>query len=123
MSMREFQGLVHNWLLACFGREIANDKIERNHRFLEEALELAQACDCTINEAHQLVEYVFNRPIGQKNQEVGGVIITLNALCEVQKLDLEACADMELMRISELKTMKKIRAKQATKPKHSPLPI
>jgi hypothetical protein len=29
---------------ACFGPEISADRVERNHRFLEEALELVQAC-------------------------------------------------------------------------------
>ncbi len=38
----QFQPNVQPWLLSCFGEQIANDKIERNHRFLEEALELVQ---------------------------------------------------------------------------------
>ena len=120
--MREFQSEVYGWLLHCFGRNIARDKTERNHRFLEESLELVQACDCTSSEAHQLVDYVFNRPVGERFQEVGGVIVTLAALCEAQQLDLLACADMELMRISEPNIMEKIKKKQAGKPKHSPLP-
>ena len=32
-----FQGRVQPWMMACFGEEISRDKIERNHRFLEEA--------------------------------------------------------------------------------------
>ena len=122
VSMREFQSQVFGWLLSCFGRKIAKDKDERNHRFLEESLELVQACGCTDSEAHQLVDYVFNRPIGEKFQEVGGVIITLNALCEAQSLDLESCADLELSRITVPEIMENIRKKQAAKPKHSPLP-
>ncbi|RQS15519.1 hypothetical protein DIE07_03565 [Burkholderia sp. Bp9002] len=35
------------WMLECFGAAIATDRMERNHRFLEEALELVQACGCT----------------------------------------------------------------------------
>src|SRR4051794_3958497 len=38
-----FQPRVQPWLVACFGAEIAGDRIERNHRFIEEALELVQA--------------------------------------------------------------------------------
>lgn len=116
-----FQRRMLPWLLACFGAEIANDKAERNHRFLEEALELVQACGCTESEAHQLVAYVFGRPTGERGQEVGGVMTTLAALCLAQGLDMHAEADTELARIWT--KVEQIRAKQAAKPKHSPLPV
>ena len=108
------------WLLACFGQQIANDKKERNHRFLEEALELVQSCDCTVSEAHQLVDYVFNRPVGEKVQEVGGVMITLAALCLANKLDMHEAGEVELTRIWT--KVEQIRQKQLNKPKHGPLP-
>lgn len=120
--MKEFQSKIFNWMVECFGQKIANDKIERNHRFLEEALELVQACDCTSSEAHQLVDYVFSRPIGEKQQEVGGVTVTLAALCLAQGLDMETCGNTELKRITNKNTIKRIREKQAAKPSHSPLP-
>lgn len=118
--MSEFQDRVHSWMLACFGEEIAGDSIERNHRFLEEALELVQACGCTRDEAHQLVDYVFNRPLGEREQEVGGVMVTLAALCLAQHLDMRVAGETELARVWT--KIEVIRAKQATKPKHSPLP-
>ncbi len=108
------------WLIACFGQEIAGDKKERNHRFLEEALELVQACDCTASEAHQLVDYVFNRPVGEKGQEVGGVMITLAALCLANHIEMDTEAEIELNRIWG--KVEQIRQKQLNKPKHSPLP-
>lgn len=114
------QQRVQPWLMACFGKEIAGDRQERNHRFLEEALELVQACGCTAHEAHQLVEYVFGRPVGEKDQEVGGVMITLAALCLANDLNMHEAGERELARIWTM--VEKIRAKQAAKPKHSPLP-
>ncbi len=42
-----FQDRVQPWLMECFGPMIAGDREERNHRLLEEALELVQACDCS----------------------------------------------------------------------------
>lgn len=114
------QDRVHPWLLACFGQEIARDCVERNHRFLEEALELVQACGCDRSEAHQLVDYVFDRPSGEKHQETGGVMITLAALCLANDLDMHKAGEDELARIWT--KVEKIRAKQAAKPKHSPLP-
>src|ERR1019366_7187801 len=76
-----FQRRLWPWMTECFGPTIPLDKMERNHRFLEEALELVQACYCTADEAHQLVDYVYGRPVGEKSQEVGGVVVTLAALC------------------------------------------
>jgi len=116
-----FQHRVQPWMRACFGDAIAGDKVERNHRFLEEALELVQACGCTENEAHQLVAYTFGRPIGEPAQEVGGVMVTLAALCLAQGLDMHSAGETELARIWT--KVEQIRAKQAAKPKHSPLPV
>lgn len=116
-----FQRRVQPWLMACFGKKIARNRKERNHRFLEEALELVQACGCTASEAHQLVEYVFGRPIGEPNQEVGGVMVTLAALCLANGLDMHEAGEIELARIWT--KVEAIRDKQAAKPKHSPLPI
>lgn len=118
--MHDFQHRVKPWMLACFGEEISNDKAERNHRFIEEALELIQANGTTRNEAHQLVDYVYNRSPGEPYQEIGGVMVTLAALCLAINLNMHGAGDAELKRIWE--KIDKIRAKQAGKPKHSPLP-
>jgi hypothetical protein len=115
-----FQSRVDDWLLACFGEQIARDKAERNHRFLEEALELAQSCDCTKEEALKLVDYVFDRPAGEITREVGGVMNTLAALCLAHDLDMQEAGDREMERCWQ--KIDSIRAKQAAKPKFSPLP-
>lgn len=115
-----FQSRVHPWMMACFGPEISSDITERNHRFLEESLELVQALGCTRSEAHQLVDYTFDRPRGEAPQEVGGVMVTLAALCLAAKMDMDECGETELRRIWT--KVDQIRAKQAAKPKDSPLP-
>jgi NTP pyrophosphatase (non-canonical NTP hydrolase) len=117
-----FQKRVHGWMMDCFSMEICRDRQERNHRFLEEALELVQACECTASEAHQLVDYVYGRDQGDINQEVGGVMVTLAALCLANDIDMHQGGEIELARILQPAIMNKIRAKQASKPKHSPLP-
>lgn len=121
-AMREagFQASVQPWLIACFGEMIAGDREERNHRFLEESLELVQSCGCTASEAHQLVDYVYGRPVGELHQEVGGVMVTLAALCLANDADMHAAGWVELDRIWG--KVEAIRAKQAAKPKYSPLP-
>ena len=115
-----FQVRVQPWMMACLGAEISADGAECNHRFLEESLELVQACGCTASEAHQLVDYVYGRPVGERVQEVGGVMVTLATLCLAQGLDMHTAGETELARI--WMKVEAIRAKQAAKPKHSPLP-
>lgn len=116
----EFQRGVRRWIVAAFGEKIANDTQERNHRFLEESLELVQSCGCTADEAHKLVDYVYSRPAGETPQEIGGVMVTLAALCAAQKWDMQKCAETELRRVWEKIGI--IREKQKRKPAMSPLP-
>lgn len=115
-----YQARVHAWILHCFGAAIGADRVERNHRFLEEALELVQSGGCTASEAHQLVDYVYGRPVGDLSQEVGGVMNTLAALCTAHDVDMQGAAEAEMVRVWGMSD--RIRAKQAAKPKHSPLP-
>ena len=117
-----FQERVDPWLLHCFGEVISRDKIERNHRFLEESLELVQSIGCTKEEAYILVDYVFDRKIGDPTQEVGGVMVTLAALCLANGLDMHKDGETELFRIKDPEVMNSIREKQLKKPKSSPLP-
>lgn len=115
-----YQERVHPFMLECFGAKTAWDTTERQHRFLEEALELVQATGCSASEAHQLVDYVFGRPIGEPHQEVGGVMVTLAALCTAAGLKMDRAGDDELARCWS--KIDKIRLKHAAKPKFSPLP-
>ncbi len=115
-----FQTRVLAWTCSCFGPEIAADRTERNHRFIEEALELVQSCGATASECHQLVDYVYERPAGDQEQEVGGVMVTLAALCNAYDFDMQDAGEVELTRAWT--KIEQIRAKQAAKPKHSPLP-
>lgn len=119
--MRSFQERVQTWMMECFSMQICRDTRERCHRFTEESLELVQSLGMTVSEAHQLVDYVYGRPIGETHQEVGGVMVTLAALClALEQMDMHSEGEVELSRI--WKNIDKIRAKQAAKPKHSPLP-
>ena len=81
---------------------------------------LAQAAGCTKSEAHQLVDYVFDRPVGQLAQELGGTMVTLSLLSTALGLKQDLEAANELHRIWG--KIEQIRAKQAAKPKVGPLP-
>lgn len=121
-DMSQFQFRVHDWMLDCFGSEVAADRRKRGHRFLEESLELSQAIGCTREEAHQLVDYVFGRATGDAGQEVGGVMLTLAALCTAIPASMLAEGEIELRRVNTPEMISKIRAKHMSKPIRSPLP-
>lgn len=108
-------------MLACFGALIAADRAERNHRFYEEATELVQSGGMSREDAHALVDYTFDRPIGEPKQEVGGTMVTLAAWCLAHDINMHECADAELKRINVPEMIEKIRAKQLAKPKFGPL--
>lgn len=93
-----YQNEVKGWMIACFGEQITADKEERVWRFLEEALELAQAAGCTHEQAAKLLEYVYRRPVGETYQEVGGVMVTLAGLCTANSIEMESAGDHELSR-------------------------
>lgn len=119
--MTSFQSRVAQWMDACFGPEISADRLERNDRFIEEALELVQAAGYPKDRALALVDYVYGRDQGDINQEVGGVMVTLAAHCLAHGVDMHEAGETELARIWTKVDV--IRAKQAAKPKGSALPI
>lgn len=108
------QRRAHEWMMSCFGPTITNNREERGNRFLEEAVELVQACGMPPERAHRLVDYVYGRPIGERRQEVGGVELTLAALCTAYGIDKAEAAEAELARAWH--NIDKIRLKQAAKP-------
>lgn len=123
-----FQDRVQPWMIECFSKEIADDKLERSDRAVEEMLELSQAVCAMIGvdfapRAHALVDYVAGRPVGEVGQEVGGVMVTLAALCLAVGENMHAAGEAELARISQPHVIQKIRAKQAAKPTGSALPV
>jgi hypothetical protein len=107
-------------MAACFPQSSLTDVPERTHRFLEEALELAQAQGCSRDDALALVNYVYGRPDGELHQEVGGVLVTLAGLCNAAKISMDDAGDRELDR--NWAKIDRIRRKQAMRPQGSPLP-
>lgn len=118
----EYQDQVYKWVKDCLGEDVAEDHLERGFRFLEEAMELAQCMGITQREAEDLANHVFNKPIGDTFQEVGGSIVTLSALCAALGIVLNDAANQELSRC--IQKTDKIRAKHFSKLQsiRSPLP-
>jgi len=117
---KSYQERVSVWFVNCFGLGHAGFVKERAHRFLEEAMELVQACGASREDGHKLVDYVWGRPVGEKKQEVGGTMVTLAILCSIHGIDMLDAGEVELTRA--WKDIEKIRAKQAAKRSDSALP-
>lgn len=106
---------VEEWSNACFGPERLNDQHLTTVRFVEEALELAQAAGITEKEVDRIKHYVFSRPVGELRNEVGGTYITLCNLCTSFVIDMEAAARETLL--SCWRRIEQIRSKDAGKPR------
>lgn len=119
LGAHTFQARVLPWLLECFGERITYDRQERNERFLEESLELVQSLGMPLAHVIGMAIYVYSRPKGEPEQEVGGVTITLDALCIANNIERLQCGERELRRIW-LK-IPKIRSKQQDKPRGNEL--
>lgn len=115
-----FQERAYGWMVECFGDPAQLEPNERTHRFIEEAVELAQAAGCSAAEVRDVVDYVFSRPAGDVRLEAGGAITTLAMLCATRGVDMLQAGETELARIATM--IDKIRAKRATKLKGSALP-
>lgn len=111
-----FQNRVSRWAYSCFGKRSMNVKL-RCARFLEEALELVQSLNFTREDAHSLVDYVYDRKKGQVHQELGGTMTTLAALSAVIDEDMEQAGNDELDRVNRPEIFHKIQNKEKQKPK------
>ena len=112
----DFQISVTNWVIDTFDTNALDDKRERSFRFLEEAVELAQATRVLSPEdIFNTMHWVLNRPNGEVHAEIGGVMVTLAALSAAHGETMFACAREELQRIRSPGMSAKIRAKQKEK--------
>lgn len=93
------QRLITKWAVDSFTEEEALSVEQRGLRLLEEAIELAQVCRVDKSMIHKLVDYVYGRPVGQIQQEIGGVGLTLLVLGEVAHVDVDLCEVVEIQRV------------------------
>lgn len=114
-----WQARVIDWMRRCFVHNGSITPEQRSFRFVEEALELAQAIGTSRDEVTQLVDYVYSRPVGTPTQEIGGVMVTLAGVASSISADVDACLETELARCEA--NIEKIRAKDLSKPERAGL--
>lgn len=87
------------WAIECFGEEQARSVPQRALRLTEEAIEAAQAALVDERLVHDLVKYVYGRPVGEISQEIGGVGVTLLALAAAVGVSADIVEYAEVERI------------------------
>lgn len=112
--MHDVQTEVAFWMSDTFTPDVINNRQVRALRFLEEALELTQALDLSPHDATRILAHVYSRPKErQVAKGVGGVIITLAALCNSVDVQMDGAYSADLIRCWQDKDA--IAARQAGK--------
>ncbi|WFP48538.1 hypothetical protein PL263_10475 [Methylomonas sp. EFPC3] len=96
------QAAILQWANATFGKRTASVTAERIARFMEEAIELAQATHMFPEDIKELVDHVYTKPAGDVAQEIGQVGVALLALAEHLQVNADAEERNELERITSL---------------------
>lgn len=89
----------YDWAVRCFGLDHCDNLPLRSQRTLEESAELAQALGLSREDAHKTIDAVYDRPVGDPEQEIGGVLHTVGILCESMKRDPDVLHEREVRRV------------------------
>lgn len=93
------QAAINRWAIKCFGVAEALSLPQRGLRLAEEAIELAQAVGTDPTKLHVLIDYVYARPPGTIEQELGGVGVTVLALAAAAGVSANDCEIAETRRV------------------------
>lgn len=99
MPRYERQHVVADWCRRAFGEEQSSSPVQRALRLLEEAIETYQAAGGVVSLARTLVEFVFGRPAGTLNTEIGQVGLTLLALASAARTNADLEETIEIERV------------------------
>lgn len=97
---------VFDWVTSAFGPDHANSLPARATRFLEEAIELFQAADGDLEMAHQLLDFVFSRPVGELSKEIGAVGLTLLSVAATAGVSATEEEEREINRVTSIDPQK-----------------
>lgn len=106
---------VSSWLIDTWNVNYLMNRRERGMRMAEEALELAQCSDVTREEAHALVDQVFDKPTEPNaGKEIAGCLVCLVAAAVAHDVNILSAYEEE--KKHRWSNQAKIRAKHKNKP-------
>ena len=114
ITIEGVQRRVRRWVLRVFDHQLGDVKL-RAARFLEEAVEAAQAAGLHRDDAEMVLAQVYRRPAGQLTQEIGGSMTTLCALSSAADVRLSDVTLDEMERMETPEIMEKVRRRQSEK--------
>jgi NTP pyrophosphatase (non-canonical NTP hydrolase) len=88
-----------DWAVRCFGAKQVFNRKHRVLRFLEEAIELAQAVGLEKEKAAKVLDVVYSRPAGTMSQELGGVALTLDIFLTLEAATYDGMLEQEIIRV------------------------
>ncbi|HET7552174.1 MAG TPA: hypothetical protein VFK04_12860 [Gemmatimonadaceae bacterium] len=97
----ERQSRVAAWTVETFGAE-SMSRYERAARFIEEAVELAQACGIWRDVLDRIVARVYGKENGDPASEVGNVGLTLLALAAALNVSADDAERRDIARVEAL---------------------
>ena len=95
------QRIAFAWAMKTYGSVVRSTRYQA-FRFIEEALELAQAMGLSREDVIRVVDHVFSRPQGDTYVGVGDVRLTLDILAETQEIDSDECYEGCMIRVLAL---------------------
>jgi hypothetical protein len=93
------QAKMTAWGQRCFGVEHMSDVKIRGLRMLEESIEFAQAVEIESWQVTDLANYVYSRPKGTPQQELGGVLVTALVSASALGVSAQSVLDAEMQRV------------------------
>lgn len=93
------QEIVFQTITERFGPDHANSVPQRALRFIEEAIEACQAAGVDRDQLLKLVGFVYDRPVGELNKEIGAAGLTLLGLAAAAGLSADDEEDREVNRV------------------------
>jgi hypothetical protein len=93
---------IEAWVLDRLGTECLMDREERAKRLFEEAAELLQAEDVSFVHAVNILRRVYDRPKGEPEQEMGGVMVCAHAWAVAADQNLVVLTEREVARIESV---------------------
>lgn len=98
-SRDQRQVTVFSMIKARFGPDHANSVPQRALRFIEEGIEACQAAGVDRDQLLKLVGFVYDRPVGELNKEIGAAGLTLLGLAAAAGLSADDEEDREVNRV------------------------
>jgi hypothetical protein len=97
--MSALSRIAHDWAVRSFGKDHVSNLPVRSLRTVEESIELCQAFGVPKETVAQCVEMVYGKPRGEPMQEIGGVLMTIQVLCEQLDVEADTVFETEIRRV------------------------